>query len=192
MPGEPREHRKRCHRYNEPYHAHHLTFSCYRRQPFLSGPRGPRWFLEALDAARRIEGFHLWAYVIMPEHVHLVIAPGERYDISRILWRIKTPVARRAVRFLRQSRPTFLPRMATRRANGRLDYRFWQAGGGYDRNLWTSRRIHEAVAYIHENPVRRGLVTQARQWPWSSIRAWTEGASQPLPIDAESVPVLQS
>jgi putative transposase len=182
--------RKKCKRYNIPWHAHYLTFSCFRRQPFFSGKHAPLWFLEALEVARRLERFHLWSYVVMPEHAHLLIWPGEDYSISRILWRLKKPVADRAIEFVKARHPDFLRRMEHRTAGGRIAHSFWQAGGGYDRNLWTAKEIREKIRYIHENPVRRGLVEDARHWPWSSCRAWLDGVDEPLRIDKESIPVL--
>ena len=183
------EHRKTCRRYNEPWHAHFLTFSCLRRQRFFSGNQAPLWFLESLQAARRKEDFDLWAYVIMPEHAHLVICPNGEYSISKILSRIKWPVARRAVQMVRRDHPEFLPKMAQTKA-GKVVYRFWQEGGGYDRNLWTAKEIHEKVAYVHNNPVGRGLVQKPEDWPWSSYRAWEFGSAEPVPIDAGTVPVI--
>src|SRR6516225_4955404 len=64
--------RKRCRRYNEPGRAHELTFSCYRRLPLLSRDRTREWLIEAIQAARAQERFDLWAYVVMPEHVHIL------------------------------------------------------------------------------------------------------------------------
>ena len=127
----------------------------------------------------------------MPEHVHLVIAPGETYDISRILWQIKTPLSQRVVRHVRANHPDFLERMTERRPSGRVSHRFWQPGGGYDRNLWTLRRIHEKINYVHANPVRRGLVERADHWPWSSCRAWMHSVDQPLRLDTDSLPPLE-
>src|SRR5436309_21728 len=51
-------HRKTCKRFNGAGHAHALTFSCFRRQPFLSRERSCRWFLEAVDRARDKHAFH--------------------------------------------------------------------------------------------------------------------------------------
>ena len=75
--------------------------------------------------------------------------------------------------------------------NGRRAYRFWQRGGGYDRNIFTAVEAHEKLAYMHNNPVRKGLVEVAADWPWSSCRAWESGIDEPLPIDRESFPVLE-
>jgi putative transposase len=78
--------RKRCRRYDDPGHAHALTFSCYRRLPLLSKDQTRRWLIEAIDVARRLVHFDLWAYVIMPEHAHLLLAPqfSLQKNISRV------------------------------------------------------------------------------------------------------------
>ena len=78
--------------------------------------------------------FDLWAYVFMPDHVHLVIYPRcDDYSISRILLSIRQPVARKAIAYLKVHHPEGLRAMATgQRAR---PYHFWQKGGGYDRNI---------------------------------------------------------
>ena len=136
------EHRKACRRFNEAGHAHALTFSCFCRRPFLSKDRSRMWLVEAIDQARQIHAFDLWAYVVMPEHAHLLLLPRKpMYSISRILTSIKRPVSRKALSYVRTSAPNFLSQMEDRQPGGRVHYRFWQRGGGYDRNVtgirWT-------------------------------------------------------
>jgi REP element-mobilizing transposase RayT len=93
-------HRKRLKSYNTPGDAHELTFSCYRRLPLLSKDRTRRWFLEALDQARRRRNFYLWAYVIMPEHVHILLWPRDGvYEMRLIRAAIKIPVQRKLSAF---------------------------------------------------------------------------------------------
>jgi putative transposase len=58
----------------------------------------------------------------------------------------------------------------------------------YDRNRWTPATIHEKIAYIHHNPVRRELVGVPELWPWSSARAWATGEDLPVPIDRALIP----
>ena len=65
--------------------------------------------------------------------------------------------------------------MTDRQPSGKECLRFWQRGGGYDRNIWSSKEMEEKVVYIHRNPVKRGLVEQAADWEWSSAR-WYNGA----------------
>lgn len=68
-----------------------------------------------------------------------------------------------------------------------MAFRFWQAGGGFDRNLWNPKAIHAAIAYIENNPVRAGLVDAPEKWPWSSAYAQANGKGV-LP-DRDSIPL---
>jgi putative transposase len=88
--------------------------------------------------------------------------------------------------------PAFLSRLEDRQPNGTMAYRFWQRGGGYDRNLRTLADIYEKIHYVHNNPVRRGLVAVAEDWPWSSCRTWQTGDDLPIAIDRASLPSLSS
>ena len=49
-------------------------------------------------------------------------------------------------------------------------HRFWQRGGGFDRNMWNPKAIYDAIEYIETNPVRAKLVTSPHEWNWSSAR----------------------
>jgi putative transposase len=192
-------HRKRCKRYNVPGHAHYLTFSCFHRQPFLTLDPPRRWLTEALVAARSKIAFDLWAYIIMPEHAHLLVWPREATTVSEILRLVKLPVVKRARlwahghhAFASESMAptTLLHEMADTAPNGRASYRFWQRGGGYDRNLWSPEEIHEKIHYIHANPVRRGLIERLEDWPWSSYATWMNVGEPVVPIDKHSVPAI--
>jgi putative transposase len=169
--GSIRKHRTS---FNDPGHAHELTFSCLQGLPLLSKDRTREWLVAALDAARRKWDLELWAYVIMPEHAHVLLCPRPaEYDIGAIRKSVKQAVARRAVRFLRAEAPRWLDRLQVVEGRKRF-YRFWQAGGGYDRNIYQADVAWTAVHYIHGNPVRRGLVACPTDWPWSSAR-WYAG-----------------
>jgi putative transposase len=176
--------RKRCRRYDEPGHAHELIFSCYRRLPLLSRDRTRDWVVEAIERARELERFDVWAYVIMPEHVHVLIRPREPgYQVSRALWRIKRPVGRRAIDHLRAHAPAFLERLTVTRGDGSRESRFWQVGGGYDRNVVEPETARSIIDYIHLNPVRRGLAERPEDWAWSSAR-WYAGL-RPVPLEMD-------
>ncbi len=167
---------------------HFLTFSCYRRLGLLSKDRTRRWFVDALNDARATHGFHLWAWVIMPEHVPLLIWPpsdriasdpqSTRGRMQGILSSIKRPVSFHAIEFLRANSPEFLKRLTVVNAN-RTSLRFWQPGSGYDKNVSEPVALHEIVEYIHMNPVRRGLVSRGEDWPWSSAAEWM-GLADPI------------
>ncbi len=126
------ENRKRRKSYNVPHHAHALTFSVYRRRPFLTLPSVAEAFLSRLDAARKRHRFEVWAYCVMPDHAHVVVNPLEEvYAMATILKAIKAPTA-----------TGFFGLYPDLREEMRVEpneFRLWQAGGGYDRNLFTAR-----------------------------------------------------
>jgi len=134
--------------------------------------------------------YDLWAYMIMPEHVHLVLWPHKNVQISSILKTVKQSVSKRAITWMKTHDARFLKRLEHVRPDGQFAYRFWQRGGGYDRNLRSVADIHEKIHYVHNNPVRRGLVETASLWRWSSCRTWETGAAEPIEIDRDTVPPL--
>ena len=84
------EHRKRRKAYDTPHDAHALTFSVCRRRPRLMLPGVANAFLDVVDAASQELDFEVWAYVVMPEHVHVVIHPTEEtYGMAAIQCAIK-------------------------------------------------------------------------------------------------------
>ncbi len=178
---------KRCKRYNTPGQAHELTFSCFQRRPLLSSKRTCEWLVDAIVQARSKYEFSLWGYVFMPEHVHLLISPqADSPDISGILQAIKQPVSFKAVGYLRREKPEELSQLAT--GQKAQAYRFWQKGGGYDRNICSMDTILAVIKYIHQNPVRRGLVSVAGQWYYSSATCWAGRGEGPLAVDKEDWP----
>lgn len=181
--------RKTCRRYNIPQHAHFLTFSCFRRRPFLSRDRSRGWMVNGVRLACERHRVDLWAWVIMPEHVHLLVFPREReYSISGFLATMKQSVAKRAAAHVRAEAPAFVPQMTDRQPNGRATLRFWQRGGGYDQNLWSADKVWEKIDYIHANPVRRKLVARPEDWPWSSHGDYAGTREGPLPINRQFLP----
>ncbi len=174
---------KRRERFDEAGHARELTFTCFRRYRFLERDRARSWFLEALQAARMEHAIELWAYVIMPEHVHLLVYPrNAEASVSEFLQEVKEPVGRKAVQYLKANAPDWLERVTVREGK-RIRHRFWQPGGGYDRNVTDPKTLAHMIEYIHANPVRRGLVQNPTDWNWSSAR-WFAGL-QPVPVEMD-------
>ncbi len=183
--GPPRIHRKS---WDNDWDVHFLTFSTFRRQSFFPGKYASDWFLQALAAARTRCPFHLFAYVIMPEHVHLVLQPLPGVAMRTVLWQLKRPLTARVLTWVKEHRGDFLASMADVQPSGKVAYRFWQRGGGYDRNLRSASDVHEKIGYIHDNPVRRGLAQRAENWPHSSAGDWIGQKPGPVPIDWEHLP----
>ncbi|WP_435017575.1 REP-associated tyrosine transposase [Tundrisphaera sp. TA3] len=178
----------RRHGFDDPGHAHALTFTCYRRHRFLAAERTCRWLADSIAEARVRHRFDLWAFVFMPEHAHLIIRPhAPESTVAAILKGIKQPVGRRALLFIEAEAPHWLPRV-TRQRGGRVERLFWQSGGGYDRNIVEPRVLMAMIDYVHANPIRRGLAKRAGDWSWSSA-GWYEGTPRnelrPDPIPPE-------
>jgi len=145
--------------------------------------------LDALESGRRRRNLALWGYVIMPEHVHVIVYPRDAiYEVGLIRTALKVPVQRKGLAFLRRHAPTFLERLRDEQPNGKVHYRFWQRGGGYDRNIKEPDTLRTMIEYIHNNPVRRGLVGRATDWAWSSARFY-EGM-QDVVLGMDPLPVL--
>jgi len=150
-------------RYQQAGELHFVTFSCYRRLPLLASAQAKRWLEQALEQARRQYGFYVTGYVIMPEHVHLLVSEPERSKLARALQALKQSVARRLI--------------------GEREH-FWQARY-YDFNVWTARKRIEKLRYMHRNPVKRGLVEKPEDWPWSSFRHYQTGEEGVVEIESE-------
>ena len=102
--------------------------------------------------------------------------------MSEVLADIKRPVAQRAIAYLVSRRSSFLNRLTVRNAK-RTYRRFWQAGPGQDHNIYDPDTAHRVVEYIHCNPLRRGLVSRAEDWCWSSSSDWNGRLDVPIRID---------
>lgn len=129
--------------------------------------------------------FKLFGYVVMPEHVHLLVQPSPPdTTVTTLLMRLKSQFAHQVIQRWRTLAAPILNRL--RDASGHT--RFWQPGGGYDRNLVSSENCHEKLNYLHQNPVRRGLVTHPDQWIWSSARAYANHRHTPA-IQPDRLPL---
>jgi putative transposase len=170
--------------WNEPGHAHFVTYSCFRRQPLLTRERTRRWVVETIQTVRLKQDVAVWGYVIMPEHVHLLVHPRRStYSMSAILAGLKRPVSEAAKAHLTATGQTAWLEKLTVRYPGRTVFRFWEPGGGYDRNVQRDRSIPAILDYIHANPVRRELVETPTDWEWSSARFWDGRRDVPLRMD---------
>jgi putative transposase len=122
---------------------------------------------------------------MMPEHVHVIVWPREPVSEVRLIrTALKVPVQRRALAFLRRQASPFLHQLRDQQPNGEVHYRFWQRGGGYDRNITDPATLLTMIDHIHNNPVRRGLVSQRTDWLWSSARFYAGMEDVALSMDS--------
>jgi putative transposase len=181
------EHRKKIKHYHEPGDLHELTFSCYLRMSLLSSDLWKKWFCQSIDRACDRGSFGLVAFVIMPEHTHLLVDPyAYPVSIGDLLKTIKGPFSVRVKRALQRDHDPLLSRLTVKERPGKLAFRYWQEGPGYDRNVSGERDAMNVINYIHMNPVRRGLVSRASEWKWSSAR-WYESDGKHVDPDLPKI-----
>ncbi len=151
-------------RYQQAGDLHFITFSCYHREPLLGSPSGRRIFELTLERVRVWYGFCVMGYVVMPEHVHLLVSEPDRSTLAVALQMLKQVSAHELHQFTR-------------------DKAFWLARY-YDFNVWTERKRTEKLRYIHRNPVVRGLVANPEDWEWSSFQHYLTGFEGVVEIES--------
>jgi len=162
-------------------HLHFVTFSCYRRLPLLGSVRARNEFVLVLGEVRRAYDFKLVGYVIMPEHVHLLISESGRANPSIVIKMLKQRVSRRLRARRRKRVPAAQGRFSFARGDRQLK-QFWQRRF-YDFNVWSRKKRIEKLNYMHMNPVKRGLVKNPKDWPWSSLSFYQGKGDVLLGID---------
>jgi putative transposase len=142
---------------------HFITFSCYRRQALLGTAKAYGAFERELEAVRVRYGFVVAGYVLMPEHVHLLVGEPRRSSLSIALQVLKQQTSRK----LKQGG----------------EIHFWQRRY-YDFNVHHERKRVEKLRYMHRNPVKRGLAEKPEDWPWSSFRHYATGEVGAVEIES--------
>lgn len=150
-------------RFQEAETLHFITFSCFQRLPFLESP-GPRNTVEAvLEQMRARHQARVYAYVLMPEHVHLLINEPPAILLAQFLKAFKQMTSRKLKCDRKQ---------------------FWQ-DRYFDRNIHSEAARSEVIRYIHRNPVKRGLVASPEQYRWSSFNHYATGFRGVVEIESE-------
>jgi putative transposase len=133
-------------------------FSCYGREPYLSESSAKDTFEFCLEKMHRHYRFALAGYVVMPEHVHLLIGEPTEVELAVVLQALKISVSKR-----RPEKP------------------FWHRRY-YDFNVFSFGKQTEKIDYMHPNPIGRGLVENAAEWRWSSYQYYASGTSRTVKI----------
>jgi putative transposase len=175
----------RLHRYYGAGYSHFITTSCYQRLPLLGSAKNRDLFAKVLEQVRRRYGFAVVGYVIMPEHVHLLLTEAKRGNPSVVMQAIKQGFARRLLARLRRAGSSQQPPFWTEPTErGRI----WQPRF-YDFVVFSEKKRVEKLRYMHRNPVKRGLVVSPEQWRWSSYRHYAYDEVGPVlvnePLKAE-------
>jgi putative transposase len=139
---------------------HFLTFSCCHRLQHLGTPAVRDLFEDALERGRLRYRFVVAGYVVMPEHVHLLLGEPQTGTVSGVVHALKLSVAM-----------------------GGDGEPFWQAWY-YDFLLHNEEKRLEKLRYMHRNPVVRGLAKKPEDWAWSSFRHYATGVEGTIEIES--------
>jgi len=143
--------------------THFVTFGCYHGRPLFIEPASKRIFEAGLERVRRGFELSVYGYVVMPNHVHLLISEPPRQTLADALKSLKQGVSRRLL--------------------GEAEH-FWQKRY-YDFNIRDHKQFVEKLRYIHRNPVTRGLCERAEDWEWSSFLQYATGCGGRVEIECE-------
>ena len=154
-------------RYHHSGQSHFLTFSCYRRERRFQCPSTYDLFLACLEKMRLKFGLCVYGYVVMPEHVHLLVSEPQRQTLADAMHYLKLSFTKRLRRVVPDGTAPF-----------------WQARG-YDRNVRNAKEFAVKLDYMHHNPVKRGLVVAAQYWRWSSFRHYAFSEKGVVEIESE-------
>ena len=168
-------------RYSGWSHLPFLTFRCYRRLPLLRAARARNLFVRELARVRTEYAFALVGYVVMPEHMHLLIAEPRKGNPSTVLKMWKQRVSRKMRKKRRGPKNSPWQLSFAEFGGGELR-QFWQARF-YDFNVYSEKKKREKLHYMHANPVLRKLVKHPRDWPWSSWSGYMKDREGSIAVD---------
>jgi putative transposase len=147
-------------RYQREGHLHFVTLTCYQRLAFLGSPFARNIFEAALQRTHRRYRFGVIGYVVMPEHVHLLLSGSRRKLLAAGIRSLKLSMVARTMR-----------------------WPFWQPQY-LDSHVFTDIKRIEKLDYLHANPVKRGLVERPEDWLWSSCRYYLTGNQGRVEIES--------
>jgi putative transposase len=150
-------------RFQRAQSLHFITFSCFHRHPFLESEAAKDTFDAVLEQIRNRHQARIYAYVLMPEHMHLLINEPPAILLAQSLKALK--------------------QVTSRKLRGPHE-KFWQ-DRYYDSNVHGEKARSAVIGHIRRNPVTRGLVTKPENWAWSSFRHYATGAKGTVEIESQ-------
>ena len=137
--------------------------------------------LHSLDYCRAHKALKIYAWVILDNHFHAILAAP---DLSAVLRDLKSFTAMRIVEQLQAERREWLLHQLRhyRAAHKRNEYQVWQEGS-HPQAMVTDEIMRQKLEYLHNNPVKRGWVASPEHWRYSSAHEWLGGALPLLRCD---------
>jgi len=160
--------------YDDELFAHFITFSCYKRRNLLTLDKPRQKLLGTLTASLKRHQGQCVGFVIMPNHVHAIVWFPVANQLSRFMQVWKRDSSASIKNWYRAANIAFFEKIPT-------DDPIWQSKY-YSFEIYAESKLEEKLNYMHENPVRAGLVSRVVDWRWSSARHYHEGKTVGIPI----------
>lgn len=166
---------------------HFVTWTIVEWLPLFISDAYCRIITDSLEYCREHKGLLVHAYVIMPTHLHAIASAGPGADLSAILRDSRKHTSKQIVTQLQTDERRLFEwvlRDAARKS-GRADgsHKVWTEGT-HPETLESEKFFMQKFLYLHDNPVRKGLVEKAEDWRYSSAGFYVLGSEGPLGVDA--------
>jgi len=173
-------------RFQQSKQSHFVTFTCFHRRRGFDSPAVFDLFIEVLENMRQHFALCVYGYVVMPDHVHLLVSEPQRGLLADAIHFLKLSFAKRAATQFRAPIPDAVAQVRARSLGANLGSAgvFWQKRY-YDRNVRDEREFVEKLRYIHRNPVKAGLCKLPEDWKWSSFRHYALREKGIVQIESE-------
>lgn len=167
-------------------HIYYITTVVYDRLPIFMRPAFIIPLLDSLNFYRHKQEFKLLGYVVMPDHIHLVIWPFGKASVADIMQNYKEFTAKRIIRQAEvENMENWVKAFQEAGVEtGRSMNKVWQ-DSYWDMNVYTETFLRQKLNYIHRNPVRANLAQAPEDYPYSSYRNYTLGEEWLIEIDED-------
>ncbi len=164
-----------------------VTAATHKRIPIFRSKALCKLFFITLQEIRDRFPYELFAYVLLPDHFHLLVRPADG-NISRLMQKIKSLSARKIVEHLKETQSGKLLSALRKTRPGRREHHYQIYQQSFRELILTnSRLIHQKIEYIHKNPLGKGLAEHIGAYSWSSCLAIYERSVEPIPVDPLSL-----
>lgn len=160
--------------HGEGTYVHYVTFSCYKRRKLLTPDICKRIVIGTLGSQLRRQNGTCLGFVVMLDHVHAMVWFPDEHQISLFMNKWKKLTSKQVAMTYARDFPNYWAKLDEREYVWQVRY--------YDFNIYSEKKMHEKLEYMHNNPVRAGLVKEICEWPWSSAQWWHQGKSVGIPI----------
>lgn len=159
----------------EPAHPHFVTCTVLHWIPIFTRIETTNIIFESLKYLQKTDNLKIYAYVILENHLHLLVNSD---DLGKFMDSFKKYTARQIIDLLKEKNvKTILDQLIFYKKAHKSDrtYQLWQEGIA-PKLIQGNKMMNERINYIHQNPVKRGYVDEAKHWRYSSARDYEDGA----------------